>query len=511
MKIIVRFVFMFRIFGPPGTGKTTTLLNMVDDALQKGVSSYNIAFLAFTRKAAYEAKERAAKRFELDPEKDLPYFRTLHSLAYMMLGVRSEQLMKKIDYDELSNKIGISLSVIKISDDDDDLGILTSDHPILSLIQLARLKKSKLRDEYNRSNIEYEWAEVDYVDRAYDEYKQARGLLDYTDMLVEFVSNAVHRCPEFDLCFMDEAQDLNPLQWDIAHALDARAKKMYCAGDDDQAIYKWAGADVDHFIQLQGGSEVLEQSYRIPYEVHRVAERIAGRIYRRFPKKYLPRKEKGSVQRIHQLSEIDMSQGDWLIMAQANYMLGPVATQLKYDGYLFERNGFRSIPEKVSSAVRGWEKLRRGQKVDCTTAQNIYDYMTGNGKQIARGFKKFKKLDIDKLFDMETLQLQYGLCVDPNTIWHEAMDKLPVVDKIYITSLLRRGEKFNAIPRIKLSTIHGTKGGEADNVVVFTDLTTAALNEMGDDMHRVFYVAVTRTRENLYIVEPEDVFRSYTI
>lgn len=501
---------MFRIFGPPGTGKTTTLLNMVDKAIQSGVSPYNIAFLAFTRKAAYEAKERAAKRFNLDPDKDLPYFRTLHSLAYMMLGVRDSQLMKKEDYDDLSKKIGISLTVSRV-DDDDDVGVVTSDHPILSLINLSRLKKTDLRTEYNHSSIEYEWTEVDYVSRAYHEFKQSRGLIDYTDMLAEFVTNAVQYCPEFDLCFMDEAQDLSPLQWDIAHALDKRAKTMYCAGDDDQAIYKWAGADVEHFIELDGASEVLEQSYRIPSEVHVLAERISSRIYNRFPKKYLPRKDRGSVSRIYSISEIDLSEGDWLVLAQANYMLANVATQLKYDGYLFERNGHRSISEKVSSAVNGWEQLRKGRKIDCKTAQNIYDYMSGNGKGIARGFKKFSEMDQDKLFDMPMLQLQYGLCVDPNKIWHEAMDKLPDVDKIYITSLLRRGEKFNAVPRIKLSTIHGAKGGEADNVVLFTDLSTAAQKEMGDDMHRVFYVGVTRTRQNLYIVEPEDVTRSYPI
>ena len=47
---------MFRIFGPPGTGKTTSLLDMVDKALSSGVSPNKIAFLAFTRKAAHEAK-----------------------------------------------------------------------------------------------------------------------------------------------------------------------------------------------------------------------------------------------------------------------------------------------------------------------------------------------------------------------------------------------------------------------------------------------------------------------
>ena len=79
---------MFRIFGPPGTGKTTTLLNMVDEALENGTHPHRIAFLAFTRKAANEAKERAAERFGLDPKKDLIYCRTLHSLALIMSDIR---------------------------------------------------------------------------------------------------------------------------------------------------------------------------------------------------------------------------------------------------------------------------------------------------------------------------------------------------------------------------------------------------------------------------------------
>jgi superfamily I DNA/RNA helicase len=50
-----------------------------------------------------------------------------------------------------------------------------------------------------------------------------------------------------------------------------------------------------------------------------------------------------------------------------------------------------------------------------------------------------------------------------------------------------------------------------DNVVLFTDLSPAAQDGEGDDLHRVFYVGVTRTRENLYLVEPEDLNRSYLI
>ena len=75
-----------RIFGPPGTGKTTTLLDIVDKSLSAGVPSQQMAFFAFTRKAANEAKERACQRFGLDPRSDQSYFRTMHSLAFHRTG-----------------------------------------------------------------------------------------------------------------------------------------------------------------------------------------------------------------------------------------------------------------------------------------------------------------------------------------------------------------------------------------------------------------------------------------
>ena len=501
---------MLRIFGPPGTGKTTTLLNICEKALAEGVKTQNIAFLAFTRKAATEAKERAAKKFNLNPETDLPYFRTLHSLAFRLSTIKESQLMQKENFDDLSQRVGVALSVTKAFEDDMEQ-VVTSDHPILSLINLARLRKVPLRKQYDLSNILYTWEEVSYIQRAYNAYKLSNMVYDYTDILENFATKGIHNCPAFTLCFMDEAQDLSPLQWDIAHGLDERSTGMYAAGDDDQAIYRWAGADVDHFINLNGASEVLEQSYRVPRAVHRVAEMIAGRISNRFPKVYRPRQEEGSVRRIYGLAEVDMTEGTWLIMAQANYMLSPVAEELKNAGLLFERNGHRSISEKTSSAVNGWEQLRKGRQITVATAQNIYDYMSGNGKRVARGFKRFSAMDDGKMFDLPTLQLQYGLCVGNDLAWFDALDKLPDVDRVYISALLRSGEKFNATPRIRVSTIHGTKGGEADNVILFTDLSQAALNEYGDDLHRVFYVGVTRTKENLFVVEPEDATRSYML
>ncbi len=506
---------MFRIFGPPGTGKTTRLLNMVDDALQKGVEPRSIAFLAFTRKAANEAKERAAKRFNLDPKKDLFYFRTLHSLALTCSDIRTEQVMQDENYRELSEKMGVELQITRSNSFDDDLFEMTkATDPILGMINLARMRKVSLRDQYNSMDSPIEWNIIKYVDECLRSYKENLEMYDFTDMLESFPEEGFRSCPAFKLCFVDEAQDLSPIQWDIAHILDEKSDRMYCAGDDDQAIYRWAGADVDHFINLDGGSETLSQSYRIPLEVHRLAERVVGRIDKRFLKDYKPRVDSlGSVRRIFSIEEMDMSEGSWLVLAQAGYQLQPVATELKSSGYLYEYRGHRSISEKLSDAVNGWEQLRKGRDIPGATARKIYAYMSV-GDRITRGFKKLPGLEDQDMVNMQDLIVNHGLLADESMIWSEAMNKIPDGDRAYVTALLRRGEKFNGEPRITVSTIHGAKGGEADNVVLFTDLSPAAEQQMNvnsDDMHRVFYVGVTRTKENLFIVEPQDFTRSYNL
>jgi superfamily I DNA/RNA helicase len=104
------------------------------------------------------------------------------------------------------------------------------------------------------------------------------------------------------------------------------SKRMYCAGDDDQAIYRWAGADVDHFINLPGGSETLSKSYRIPKSVHKFAEGVVRRIADDFQRYTSLVKSPGNVTRINTINSLDMTQGSWLILSQAGYQLQPVAT-----------------------------------------------------------------------------------------------------------------------------------------------------------------------------------------
>ena len=97
------------IIGPPGTGKTTKLLSLVEQELDKGISPTNIGYFAFTNRAADEAKSRANARFNLDND-SLPFFRTLHSLAFQQLGMSRSQVLKKKKKRDFGDLMGLEIS-----------------------------------------------------------------------------------------------------------------------------------------------------------------------------------------------------------------------------------------------------------------------------------------------------------------------------------------------------------------------------------------------------------------
>ena len=125
--------------------------------------------------------------------------------------------------------------------------------------------------------------------------------------------------------FIDEAQDLSLLQWEMVRKIWARAGKTYIAGDDDQAIFKWAGADVDHFIALKeevDDIQTLDQSYRIPGgPIHELSQKIINQVQNRFDKNYKPRAEQGILKRYSDITQVDMSEGNWLVLSSANHFL----------------------------------------------------------------------------------------------------------------------------------------------------------------------------------------------
>jgi DNA helicase-2/ATP-dependent DNA helicase PcrA len=494
-----------KVFGPPGSGKTTFLLNVVDVELQSGTHPTQIGYFAFTRKAATEARDRAITKFpDLDALHDFPWFKTLHSLAYHCLAVNRKDMMQVDHFREFSKETGLD---IKVSEGAEDF-LVNTDNPILNQINIARIRGEDLHAHYNNIKIDIEWYHFEYVERAYREYKQRNGLMDFTDLLERLLEQP-NRLPSLEVLIIDEAQDLSRLQWRIVAELAKRSSRLFIAGDDDQALYAWAGADVDAFLNHGGDVIVLDQSYRVPAKIHTLANAIVNRIRHRQPKTWNPRQEQGVVQFYNNYEHVDLSKGEWLVLAAANYMLTGVHRWLISQGLLFERYGSRSVSDAILQAVMAWETLRKGGAITHDQVNNLYKYL---GHHVNKPTKHLSVMPEDDLYSMDTLKRSYGLLTDD--IWHRALIKIGGDKRDYIIAMLRRGIRIGQDPAIRLSTIHGAKGGEADNVMLLTDLSSKFSHEYAhnpDNINRILYVGVTRARHGLHIIQPQNIERSFRL
>ena len=498
------------ILGPPGTGKTTTLLNLVDEFLKDGIRPRQIGYFSFTKKAATEAATRAADKFGLDIENDLPFFRTLHSYAFNQLGMTKEKMMKVDDYKEFGKKCGIPIKTAKFSNDD---GTFNSDNEYLTIINTAAVKRMDLLEYYDsRKNIlDIERNTLFLLAEELNRFKKEKGLKDFNDLIEDFLLKETFN--KFEVLFIDEAQDLSLLQWEMVRKIWSRAEKTYIAGDDDQAIFKWAGADVDHFIALKeevNDIKVLDQSYRIPGgPIHELSQKIINKVQNRFPKEYKPREEQGLLKRYSDITQVDMSKGNWLVLSSANYFLEDAKDLCEIQGWYYQCKGINSVPLKLLLALNNWEHWRKGDSLNYLEIKNIYQYL---GDNILQGFKKGNTFNSDLKYTIEDAQKDHGLLI--KNVWYESFDGLDPMTETYIRNMRANGEQINKNPRIKMSTIHAVKGGEADNVLLMQDLTGAAIETFShdpDELHRLFYTGATRAKRELHVLDPKNFDRAYII
>lgn len=485
--------------GPPGTGKTTTLLNLVEDELEAGTPPERIAYVSFTKKAATEASDRASTKFSRSSS-DFPYFRTLHSMAFRTMGYDRADVFDHLKLPEFGKWAGIKVTGRINMDEGSTFGNEEGDR-CLFLVNLSRLRMEPLRVTYSNNYDDIPWRTVEYVAEAVKKYKHANYLVDYTDMLEEFARNSWS--PDVDVVIIDEAQDLSKLQWRVVHKLCARARRVIIAGDDDQAIYQWAGADVDYFINMAGIRTVLHQSYRIPAKVQEVSNDIVRRIQNRNEKRWSPRGAPGVVERSANLAGVDWSDSSTLVLARNVKYLDEISKWLMNRGINYEFRGREALSSDVRSAIKTWQNLRDGNAAEIGDVRRVYSYMV-SGKQVARGYKELPGFQDSDLVIMDDLVERAGLLTDQP--WYVALPKIPKREHDFVRTAVRTGERLDVAPRIRLSTIHSSKGGEGNHVVIVPDMAGRTFADASKDMdseHRVWYVGVTRAKEKLTILNPE--------
>lgn len=486
------------LLGPPGTGKTETCLRTVEHHLEQGVPPDRIGYFAFTRRANIEAKERAMNRFRLSSN-DLPYFKTLHSLAFGRMGISRNQLMTEGDYGEIAKWLKVNPFFIARSNEVD----YGHGDKFLELINISRVTQRPLRQVYNDSPLRYslDWTTLEYIDRGLREYKKSLERFDYTDLLDGFVFSGL--APKLEVLIIDEAQDLSALQWRMVDQLAQRAQHVYIAGDDDQAIYRWAGADVEQFIHKEGSVKVLSQSYRIPHSHHAISQELIRRVIDRRTKEFKPREEQGVIRWHRHSEEVDLSGGDWLLLSRTRRGADQLEEEVRQRGYLYSYEGGGTADAKAMEAVMLWERLRLNQRVDAENIRKVYAHMTPN-HEVESKHRLLPNVDNDHWLSMEDLIKNHGLLT--TAPWREALSKIGDRQARYISACLRKGESLDTKPRITISTIHRAKGAQATNVLMTTDISKRKnllwRQEDFDDEARVFYVGLTRAKRSLHLIHP---------
>lgn len=479
------------ILGGAGSGKTTRLLNIMESHIAAGVPAGRIAFVSFTRAAAGEAKRRAQDRFGL-ADGDLPHFRTLHSMAFRELGLRRGDVLAEEHLAELaeitgelsSDPRGLDAEDTAASPDRQADALMTVDH-------YARTTMQTLREAWYDHGGDLDWHRLERFSSAYSLYRLDRGLLDFTDMLSQYVDRG--QPADVNVAIIDEAQDLTLLQWATATRAFSTASELWVAGDDLQQIHAWAGAAEDHFLGLDYRREVLPVSHRLPREIFELGERVASHVSRRFARDWTHSGRSGAVRWLAGPEEADLSTGTWLLLARTRAQLSPLAGLARDQGVLYRLKGESSVGHGDVVAIRGYEALRAGRRVDGAEAAAVL-----------RALGQNRPLDED---DRTYGALDLGL--DTRPIWHDALVRIPLATREYYLACLRRGERLTSEPRIRIDTIHGSKGAEAENVLLVTDMTWRTWRgyEMRpDDEWKVLYVGCTRASRTLNLVAPRGAY-----
>lgn len=524
------------IVGPPGTGKTHALCGRAERAAARRGAG-GVVICSLTRTAAKEIAARAPIPAEA--------VGTLHAHAYRALGrpplAESAEGLAEWNAAHPEQRLGAARS--SLDDIDSTQAIDDHGHTTTDMLHQA------VANHRARLTAPERWsaAERDHH-RRWCAHKRASGRLDFADLIEQATANTDRHPAHPHTLLGDEAQDFSAAELALFRRWARGADEAILAGDPDQTLYAWRGADPHAFDRIPQRT-VLGRSHRVPGAVHAAAVRWISQIADRRAAPYAPRPERGHIETLDTALrepaallapiEADLAAGrSVMVLATCAYMLAPLLDALRAAG-IPHANPLR--PERGDwNPMRGawrlaaylrpredvWGEAARawtwGDLRAWTEPLAARSALTRGAKALIDAKCRPDRLGATRADEEADLEAVCSLLGDSGTLTHPALRcdvgwwrthlrATQRATQAYPLAVYERREPraLVAAPRLCLGTIHAVKGGEASSVYLAPDLSPTAMwhgwlagGAAREHVVRTLYVGLTRARENVRVLSP---------
>ncbi len=301
------------ILAGAGAGKTKTVTHRILNLIENGVAPESILAITFTNKAAKEMRERVGHLLEDSREMNLPihnfskpFLSTFHSLCVNILkesGLAIGIPRHFTIYDKSDSKQAIKEAINSLGYDIK----MVEPNKIMSIISREKSNFTSL-GEYEAVNGEDHFgAIVTAVWRKYSEALNNEKALDFDDLLYK-TAVLLKTKPEIRLAYqnkfkyihIDEYQDTNGIQYELARLLVGPEHNIAVVGDIDQAIYSWRGANIKNIMKFEVDYPeakviLLEENYRSTKTILAAANEIIKKNIFRKDKNLFTNNEDGDL------------------------------------------------------------------------------------------------------------------------------------------------------------------------------------------------------------------------
>lgn len=541
-----------RLIGGAGTGKTTAILTAMDAARKElGLSPEEIGFSTFTRNGRHVMARRAAEAWGVDQSllTRHGHFRTTHSTALRQIGISRDQLLTndRGSINWVSERLGTSLG--GDVDDEETPSLGRESQTAVLAITLWHLSRNRLAP-YSQvldgalaqgdSVPDFETARA--IVEKYESAKRADDRLDYADLLGRFAGYSFHVdghlavAPQGDVpeavraMFLDEAQDASALVDVVCRRLanGPNVDRVVIVGDNFQSIYGFGGGDAKHFMSWDATESVMPRSFRCPRPIMSFGEECLRQMHEGYWVRGIrPAAHDGSIE---QAGNAEDAVASFVNLEKTSLIIARCEFTLKrYEKCLDDRSiPFARLDRSDTEARRGcgalWnlERNLTVKQEDFVAAVEMLPAKTASegdllhaGAKAAWSRGEFASYDLIRREDLE----QVG-CTPAAVVmisrgdWPEAvMPKYRRLAGKWVESAKEYGPDAATTPKVWLSTIHAAKGAEADTVILSSEssrriaMNSSRFPECHDEECRVAYVAATRARERLVIVEDAGPYR----